>query len=300
MSRPVEADRARRRLEQLEHQARRRRLAAAGLAHDAERLAAAHAERDVLDRVHLARVAGEDAGRTGKRLVRSSTSISASPHDAHAPTPSRTASRSAHSRRLASASRWQASAWPPSIVASGGRILSQGSKRCGQRGWNGAAGREMDDRRRRALDRAQVRDLGLDARHRLEQPPRVRVLRGVEDLARRAVLDGAPGVHHHDRLRRLGDDAEIVRDQDHADVEVALDLVDQLEDLGLHRRRRARSSARRRSARPGCARAPWRSSRAGACRPRTGAGSRLRALAGVGDADGVEHLDGALEGRAPC
>ena len=35
-------------------------------------------------------------------------------------------------------------------------------------------------------------------------------------------------------LRRLGDDAEVVRDQDHADVEVALDLVDQLEDLRLH------------------------------------------------------------------
>ena len=59
----VEADRARRRLEQLQHQPRGRRLAAAGLADDAERLAAAHAERDVLDRVHLAPAPREHARR---------------------------------------------------------------------------------------------------------------------------------------------------------------------------------------------------------------------------------------------
>ena len=74
----------------------------------------------------------------------------------------------------------------------------------------------------------------------------------------------------------LGDDAQVVRDQDDADVEVALDLVDQLEDLGLHRHvergRRLVGDQHRR----GCARAPSRSSRAAACRPRTGGGSRAR------------------------
>ena len=64
----------------------------------------------------------------------------------------------------------------------------------------------------------------------------------VEDLVRRPVLHRAAGVHDHHVRRGLGDDAEVVRDQDHADVELLLHAVDQLEDLRLHghveRRRR--------------------------------------------------------------
>ena len=157
-----------------------------------------------------------------------------------------------------------------------------------------AAGREVDDRRRRALDRAQVRDLGLDARHRLEQAPRVRVLRLGEDLGGRAVLDRAAGVHDHDRLRGLGDDAEVVRDQDHADVEVALDLVDQLEDLRLdghvERRRRLVGDQHGRVV-------DERHRDHGALAH--AAGELVRIVLGtrprVRDADGVEHLDRALE-----
>ena len=80
-----------------------------------------------------------------------------------------------------------------------------------------------------------LRDLGLDASASTRAGP---TCRGAADSAKtslgRAVLDRAPRVHDHHRLRRLGDDAEVVRDEDDADVEVALDLVDQLEDLGLH------------------------------------------------------------------
>ena len=60
---------------------------------------------------------------------------------------------------------------------SGGRSLSHGSKRYLQRGWNGAAGRRVEQRRRRALDRDELLEPPLDRRHRLEQAPRVRVLR---------------------------------------------------------------------------------------------------------------------------
>ena len=121
----LEADRARGRLEQLEHQPRRRRLAAARLAHDAERLAPAHAQRDVLDGVHLARVArvktpgrhGEVLGQVldlDQRDRRASSRADPQPDGfALGPEP-------ALARRT---SRWHASAWPPSIVTSGGRML---------------------------------------------------------------------------------------------------------------------------------------------------------------------------------
>src|SRR5206468_12330117 len=71
-----------------------------------------------------------------------------------------------------------------------------------------AAPREVDQRRRRALDRVQA--LGLrpvEPRDRAEQAPRVRVLRVVEDVALPAVLDHAARVHDEDLVRHLGDDA---------------------------------------------------------------------------------------------
>ena len=56
----LEADRAGRRLEQAHEQPRGRRLAAAGLADDAERLAAHDVEGDAVDRLHGADLALED------------------------------------------------------------------------------------------------------------------------------------------------------------------------------------------------------------------------------------------------
>ena len=52
-------------------------------------------------------------------------------------------------------------------------------------------------------------------------------------LACRADFHGAARVHHQDVVGGLRDHAQIVRDQDHADVELVLDPFDQLEDLGL-------------------------------------------------------------------
>src|SRR5581483_12321920 len=62
-----------------------------------------------------------------------------------------------------------------------------------------AAGRQCDERRRRSRDRVQA--LGpwtVEARDRAEQPPGVRHLRVVEEVARRAALDDAARVHHED------------------------------------------------------------------------------------------------------
>ena len=130
------------------------------------------------------------------------------------------------------------------------------------------------------------RQAALDRRHRVEQPPRVRVLRLREDLRGRPVLHDPARVHHHHRVRGLGDDAEVVRDEDDADVELALDLLDQLEDLRLHRHVERGRRLVGRSGSTGCARAPSRSSRAGACRPRTDAGSRARATSRSGSRRG--------------
>ena len=114
-----------------------------------------------------------------------------------------------------------------------------------------------------------------------------------------AVLDRAAGVHDHHRLRRLGDDAEVVRDQDHADVEVALDLVDQLEDLRLHRHvERGRGLVGDQHV--GVVDERHRDHRALPHAARELVRVVARAVARVRDADRVEHLDGALEGARPC
>src|SRR4051795_10137448 len=59
-----------------------------------------------------------------------------------------------------------------------------------------AALRRIDDRRRRALDRVQpLRARPVEPRNRAQQAPRVRHLRVVEDVTRRAALDDAAGIH---------------------------------------------------------------------------------------------------------
>ena len=99
-----------------------------------------------------------------------------------------------------------------------------------------AALRQVDQRRRRALDRVQLLRLGpVEPRDRAEQPPRVRVLRVVEDVPLRAALDDPARVHDEDLVGDLGDDAEVVRDQDHGRVELGAQAVEQLEDLRLDR-----------------------------------------------------------------
>ena len=99
----------------------------------------------------------------------------------------------------------------------------------------------------------------VDARDRADQALRVGVTRAGEQLADRRLLDDLAGIHHHDALRGLGDDAHRVGDQHHRHAEPRFHLAEQIEDLRLDRRRRAPSSARRRSAASGCTTAPSRS-----------------------------------------
>ena len=122
----------------------------------------------------------------------------------------------------------------------------------------------------------------VDARDRADQPLRVGMARIGEQRLDRRLLDHLAGIHHHDALRVLGDHAHGVGDQHDRHAEPRLHLGQQLEDLRLdrdvERGGRLVGDQQLRACRP----APWRSSRAGACRRRTGADSRARGAAAFG------------------
>jgi hypothetical protein len=68
------------------------------------------------------------------------------------------------------------------------------------------------------------------------------VLGILEDTPRRCCLDDPPGVHHRDLIGHLRDHAEVVRDDHDRHAQLALQALEQREDLRLHghveRRRR--------------------------------------------------------------
>src|SRR3546814_1586436 len=59
------------------------------------------------------------------------------------------------------------------------------------------------------------------------------MLRAIEDVAHRPLLDHAAGVHHHDPVAESGNDAEVVGDHDDGGAEIALQVGQQIEDLRL-------------------------------------------------------------------
>ena len=77
--------------------------------------------------------------------------------------------------------------------------------------------------------------LWIRDRHGREQGVRVRVERGrVDHLARRG-LDDVAEVHDRDAVRDLPDDREVVGDEEVGDPELALEVPQEVEDLGLDR-----------------------------------------------------------------
>src|SRR5215470_19586718 len=81
-------------------------------------------------------------------------------------------------------------------------IVEAASARPGGRWWNGAG------------NRCQTFALLSDARHRGEESFRVRMVRPGEQIVHRRLLDDLAGVHHDDSRCRLGDDTQIVRDEE--------------------------------------------------------------------------------------
>src|SRR5512139_468797 len=99
-----------------------------------------------------------------------------------------------------------------------------------------AAGRAVERVRDRPGDRRQLHSGGgVDARDRLQQRLRVRVLGIVEDRVDRALLDDAAEVHDDDVVRHLGNHAEVVGDQHDRHLALLLDPAQQVEDLRLRR-----------------------------------------------------------------
>src|SRR5262245_52516900 len=98
----------------------------------------------------------------------------------------------------------------------------------------GAPGRKAREVRRLPGDRVE-RLLAAELRHRAQERPRVRVLRIVEQLLHRCLLDDLAGVHHGHAIAHLGDDAEVVRHEDQRHTGLALDVLEQVEVLRLDR-----------------------------------------------------------------
>ena len=67
-----------------------------------------------------------------------------------------------------------------------------------------------------------------------QQADGVGVARVLEDVAGRALLDQPPGVEHADAVAHVGDDAEVVADEEHARAELLAQVRDEVEHLGLH------------------------------------------------------------------
>ena len=104
----------------------------------------------------------------------------------------------------------------------------------GQRGWNEQPpGRLISDGGRPGDRHELLVARRVQPRDRAQQAPRVGVLRAGEDRVRRRLLDDPAGVHDRDLVGHLGDDAEVVRDDHDGRAELALQALDQLEDLRL-------------------------------------------------------------------
>src|SRR6266436_3786879 len=96
----------------------------------------------------------------------------------------------------------------------------------------GAARRRLGEVGGVPRDRVE-RLLAAELWHRAEQGLGVGVLRRPEQIADRTVLDDLAGVHHRHFVAHLGDDAEIVGDENQRDAAFLLDVLQDLEVLGL-------------------------------------------------------------------
>ena len=82
---------------------------------------------------------------------------------------------------------------------------------------------------------ARHRRLPMPPRHGIEQLPRVRVLRIGIDARRRAVFDDFAVAHHRDAVAHLRRDAQVMRDEQHREIEAVADIGEQPQHLRLNR-----------------------------------------------------------------
>ena len=75
--------------------------------------------------------------------------------------------------------------------------------------------------------------LGIDVGDGGKESPCIGMLRLEEDLEGGSDLDDLAGIHDGDPVGHVGDDSQIVRDEDDGHVAFLLETVDELENLGL-------------------------------------------------------------------
>ena len=93
-----------------------------------------------------------------------------------------------------------------------------------------AAGRNLAEPRDDTVDGVQA-GRGVLAGNRRQESPGVGVLWRPEERAHGRGLDHAARVHHQHAIRALGDDAEVVRDEEEGEVEAGLEVAQEVEDL---------------------------------------------------------------------
>ena len=94
---------------------------------------------------------------------------------------------------------------------------------------------ERDDIALDVVDRGKALELAVGARHRRDQGLGVFMPGRAKDLGNIAGFHHLAAIHHHDPVGDIGNHADIVRHDDHAEVAVAAEFLDQVEDLRLDR-----------------------------------------------------------------
>ena len=202
-----------------------------------------------------------------------------------------------------SPARTQADTWSRSIASSGGGAASHAVLARGASRGEAAAGRRVEQARRQPLDGLELRAArAVQARHRAQQPDRVRMQRAREDVRGRGLLDHARRIHHVHAVGIAGHDPQVVRDHHHRDAQVARQRLHQLQDLRLDGdvERGGRLVGDDRAS--GCRRAPMAIITRWRMPPENWCGILPEAPFRVGDADQLQQFQRPRAGRllAPC
>ena len=214
---------------QPEQRAGERRLAAARLADEAERLAAAQHERDVVDRADVVALLTEGLVHALRADDRLGVRVD------HA------------SEARGRGGAWQFVGLLPEVAAA-----VPAAPEVEERGLLATAdvlgeAATIDEHARRQLG-AELRQEAGDGveplavlahaavRQAAQEPDRVRVARVVEHRLDRPLLDEPPGVEHADAVAHLRDDLEVVADEQDRRAELRAQRRDEVEHLRLDRR----------------------------------------------------------------
>ena len=216
-----------------------------------------HGEGDAVDRLDAADLLLEDDAAGNREVLLEVLDLEqrlrrSAPFDSTIRAPPSCHRPAASPRSPESCSRWQATRCSEPLSTPRARPSARSVERIAAAQVEATAAGRVQERRRRAGDRLQLGAVRGQPRKRAEQSPGVRVLGLVEDLRVGALLGRPGGVHHEHVVGRLGDDAEVVGDQDDRRCRSRAGARSSASGSAPGWSRRAPSSARRRSAGRGC------------------------------------------------